>query len=522
MTGQPPAPESPDRRRGHRGAAPERSRRRRGERPRGRGRARARSRKKLFWVIGASVAALAVAAGTTVYLRLSSNIDTFDGAGLSHQRPDDTPGDAQNVLLIGSDSRSGDNASLGGGKDAVGRSDTTILLHVYADHRHAVGVSIPRDSLVDIPPCRLPDGSWTPTRSNAMFNSAFSMGSTVEGNPACTQNTVESLTGLRVDHTVVVNFEGFSAMTSAVGGVPVCLPNDIYQNDLNPHRATPGELIYRKGEQKVSGKAALDYVRLRHGIGDGSDIGRTKRQQAFISSLIGQVKKKGFSPTTLLPLANAATKSLTVDPGLGSASKLLSFAMSLKSIDLANIQFITTPWRYEGARVALQHPDVDALWATLKADRTLDGQETDKKKTKKAGASPSPTTGAAAVDGAGVTVAVYNGTTTTGLAARATTLLRAHQFTVTGTATAGSQNHATTVVQYGPGFEAGAQKLAELFPGAQLQQLDGVQINLIAGQDYAAVPAASDAPEAPAPLPSKVSSQARSADRGICEDLSYG
>ncbi|CAM5447596.1 Polyisoprenyl-teichoic acid--peptidoglycan teichoic acid transferase TagU [Streptomyces rimosus subsp. rimosus] len=170
---------------------------------------------------------------------------------------------------------------------------------------------------MEIPPCRLPDGRWTKKpQHNAMFNAAFSVGESAKGNPACTQNTVEKLSGVRVDHTVVVDFEGFSKMTSAVGGVPVCLPKDIYEGDLNPNRRSRGERIFAKGPQNVSGQQALDYVRIRHGIGDNSDIGRIQRQQAFVGSLIKKVKDQGFNPGTLLPLANAATQSITVDPGL--------------------------------------------------------------------------------------------------------------------------------------------------------------------------------------------------------------
>ncbi|GAA2775126.1 hypothetical protein VO63_06925 [Streptomyces showdoensis] len=308
------------------------------------------------------------------WLKLSGGIRTFGAEGLSDDRPA-ASGPGQNVLVIGSDARTGGNSALGGG-DAhdIGRSDTSFLLHVYADHEHAVAVSFPRDTLVDIPPCRLPDGTWTRPRTGAMFNSAFAVGQSAEGNPACTQNTVEKLTGLRVDHTVVVDFKGFAALTEVVHGVPVCLPQDVYEKDLDPNRATRGARVFAKGEQTVSGQKALDYVRLRHGIGDGSDIGRIKRQQAFVAALLRKVRSDGLTPARLLPLADAATRSLTVDPGLGSADRLISFAMSLKDVDLHDTKFVTLPWRYQGARVAIVEPRAEALWAALKADRPLDGR----------------------------------------------------------------------------------------------------------------------------------------------------
>ncbi|MFE4519423.1 LCP family protein, partial [Kitasatospora sp. NPDC056783] len=350
----------------------------------------------MLWAT-AGCTALAVLGGGALYYRLNSNISTFDGDALSKDRPEAAGPDAQgrtpvNVLLIGSDSRGNGNSDLGGGGDGGARSDTAILLHVYADHKHAVGISIPRDSLVTLPPCKLPNGKWTKEQTNVMFNSAFSVGGSDQGNPACTQNAVEKLTNLRVDHTIVVDFNGFASMTKAVGGVEVCLPNDIHEGDLNPNLGHKGKLIFPKGKQKVEGQSALDYVRVRHGIGDGSDIGRTKRQQAFLSSLIKEVKSQGMDPTTLLPLADAATKSLTVDPGLGSAAKLLSFATSLKDIDLHDVKFLTVPWRYEGPRVALVHPDVDQLWAALKADRTIDGQDASAPADTGPGAPASPAT----------------------------------------------------------------------------------------------------------------------------------
>ncbi|MBB5117040.1 transcriptional regulator [Streptomyces eurocidicus] len=485
-------------------------------------------------VVLVSLLMLLTAGAGWVYLKLNGNISTFDADGLSDDRPG-AGAAGQNVLVIGSDSRSGGNSGLGGGEGDVGRSDTAFLLHVYGDRKHAVGVSIPRDTLVDIPPCRLPDGTWTPPRTRAMFNSAFSVGESAKGNPACTQNTVEKLTGLRVDHTVVVDFEGFSAMTSAVGGVQVCVPKDVYAGDLNPHLGTRGDLLFPRGQQSVSGRKALDYVRVRHGIGDGSDIGRIQRQQAFVSSMIKKVRSQGLNPTTLLPLADAATKSMTVDPGLGSADKLISFAMSLKHIDLHDIKFVTVPWRYAGDRVDIVQPDADALWASLKADRTIDGQDATGKGRGSAGGAgggAAQAEAAAPVKGEGTRVSVANGTTVTGLAARAAAALEERGFTVTGTTTAHGRDQATTVIAFGPGQAGRAHALARMFPGAYVRgdAADGISVTL--GRDYAAAPTPGAEPSpdpsgTPPPDPSgtpspETKARARSADDDPCADLSYG
>ncbi|MGW1889198.1 LCP family protein [Streptomyces sp. NPDC002004] len=490
----------------------------------GRGR-RPGSRVRIVLATALSLLVLVSAGAGWVYLKLSGNINTFGADGISKDRPPATPTKGQNVLVIGSDARTGGNNALGGGdKGDIGRSDTAFLMHIYADHRHAVAVSIPRDTLVTIPPCKLPDGNWTRTRTDTMFNEAYSVGETAKGNPACTQNTVEKLTGLRVDHTVVVDFKGFASLTEVVGGVQVCVPQDIHQKDLNPNRATPGRLLFAKGEQTLSGQKALDYVRIRHGIGDGSDIGRIKRQQAFVASLIKKVKSDGLTPTRLLPLADAATKSMTVDPGLGSADKLISFAMSLKSIDLHNTKFITIPWRYQGERVAVVQSEAQALWAALKADRTIDGKDASGKDAAGAPASAAPSA-TGPVDGGGVRVAVYNGTRVTGLAARAARTLTEHHFTVTGTATATTRDQATTVIQYAAGEKDRAQSVARLFPGSQLRPAATSGINIVLGSSYSdAPPAPSATASSPAPtsLPSDVAHGARSADDNPCSNLSYG
>ncbi|MFJ3903673.1 LCP family protein [Streptomyces sp. NPDC090025] len=474
--------------------------------------ARRRLRRRAWITLAVVLGVPALLAGAVagwLFVRFEGAIETFGADGVAGDRPSPGPAKGQNILLIGSDARTGGNSGLGGGaEDDVGRSDTTLLLHINADRRHATAVSIPRDTLVTIPACKLPDGTWTRPRADAMFNAAYAVGEQPRGNPACTQNTVERLTGLRVDHTVVVDFKGFAKLTEAVGGVPVCVPRDVYQRDLDPSRTTRGELVLAKGRQEVAGQRALDYVRIRHGIGDGSDIGRIKRQQAFVAALIRKLKTDGLTPTRLLPLAEAATESLAVDPGLGSADKLISFAGSLRDIELRDTTFVTLPWRYAGNRVAIVQPDADALWSALKNDRPLKPSPSPSR------ADPSPDT-TRTVIGAGTRVAVLNGTTTPGLAARASRLLADHGFTVTRTANAPRRPRTTTVITHPPGLAAQAHTVAQLLPGARLEEAGGPEITVILGQDHRA-------PRPPAATPPSLPDGARTAADDACADLSYG
>ncbi|MFE6871969.1 LCP family protein [Kitasatospora sp. NPDC057692] len=514
-----------------------------------------RSAKKIVAWSAAGVLVLMAGTGGLIYYKLNGNIKSFDADAIAKDRPPEAQADADgnkpvNVLLIGSDSRGKSNSDLGGGEEGGARSDTTILLHVYADHKHAVGISIPRNAMVVTPPCKLPNGKWTKGSSSAMFNAAFSTGETDEGNPACTQNTVEKLTGIRVDHTIVVDFSGFSTMTKAVEGVDVCLPEDIYERDLNEKLPTKGAVVLKKGPQKVEGQQALDYVRLRHGIGDGSDIGRMKRQQAFISSLAAKIKKQGLNPTTLLPLADAATKSLTVDPGLDSADKLMSFGLSLRNIDLHDLKFITLPWRFRTVdkNLDIVQADANKLFDTLKADRTIDGQNATGEQPPEAASPTAPaapaTTAAAttasvpasplATDAANrnIKVSVLTGTAAAGMAGKATEQLKAAKFNATATGRADSTKYTTTMVRYGSGQKANAEKVAALFPGAVVESGTAPGLTVIVGQDFAAAngataaagstSAAPSTPGTPAPLPSSVTADARSADDNICDNTTYG
>ncbi|WP_406198314.1 LCP family protein [Kitasatospora sp. NBC_01560] len=510
----------------------------------------------------AAVLVLSVAgAGAWFYHRLDSNITTFDAGGVATERPPApvpvTPGASVpvNVLVLGSDTRDDGNDDLGGGDLGVGHSDTAILLHIYADHKHAVGVSIPRDALVTVPACRLPNGGWTAPRTNQMFNSAFTVGEFPKGNPACTQNTVETLTGLRIDHTIVVDFKGVAAMTEAVNGVDVCVPNDVNSHNIR----------LKKGMQKISGQPAVDYLRARYGFGDNSDIGRMKRQQAFLSSMIRKIQGLGFSLPTLLPLADAATRSLTVDEGLGTAMKLVDFAQSLQSIKLSDITFVTTPWRFSGDRVALVHPDVDTLWKLLREDRTLDGQGTGQTPgAASPGGVPGATPTALTPEQAATPVTVVNGVGTPGLAGKGAEALRGKGFqNVTLDATKGGRLQ--TEIAYDPALKAVAEQVAPLFPGARLTEEAGNGgITVTLGRDYlpslstgldsvegpvdpgaqagrhpgvpgttttgtastgapgAGATGAGATPSVPSGVPSGIAENTRGADTDPCADLTFG
>ncbi|MEV4616467.1 LCP family protein [Kitasatospora sp. NPDC049258] len=312
------------------------------------------------------LAGLLLVGGTLAWLayrKLNGNIrtDTVTGPLLEHESDRPTPaGTAENILLIGSDDRSGDNAAYGstGGQ----RSDTVILLHLSADGRRATAVSVPRDVMVTMPPCDLPDG----TRSRGgllQFNLAFEI-----GGPACTIRTVERLSGIRIDHHLILDFSGFKRMVDAVGGVEVCVATPIHDRDA--------KLDLPAGRQVLHGEQALGYVRVRESLGNGSDTDRMGRQQQFLAALIRKVQSQGvlLNPTKLWPLLDAATSSITADPGLSRLGALYDLAQRLRAMDSSDIAFLTTPrrpYRYNANRDEFVQPQTDQLFAALRADRAV-------------------------------------------------------------------------------------------------------------------------------------------------------
>ncbi|MFE2432461.1 LCP family protein [Streptomyces sp. NPDC059373] len=338
---------------------------------------------------------LLVAAGAAWYLyrHLDGNIhtDTTTSQELKRvqsQRPAPAPTSAantsaENILLIGTDNRGGGNGEYG--RDSgTQRSDTTILLHLSAGRDSVTAVSIPRDLMVDIPACHRAQGGTTKAQS-AQFNWAFEF-----GGAACTIRTVENLTGIRVDHHLIVDFTGFKKMVDAVDGVEICVPQAVHDKDAH--------LDLEAGRQVLHGEQALGYVRARHGIGDGSDTQRMDRQQEFLSSLVRKVTSTGvlLNPVKLYPLLDAATSSLTADPGLDSLSELYDLVRGLGRTPTDQVAFLTVPRRpyvRDPNRDELVQPAADRLFATLRHDGKVTVATTTKSGTAPtASASPSATT----------------------------------------------------------------------------------------------------------------------------------
>ncbi|MEV7523998.1 LCP family protein [Streptomyces sp. NPDC091371] len=323
----------------------------------------------LRW-IGLGVVLLVLAGAATgwwLYNKLDGNIteDTSAAAELERyerDRPAHFAPGAQNILLIGSDSRSGKDNGRYGQDEGTQRSDTTILLHLPADRRSATAVSIPRDLMADIPACLKADGTRT-REQFAQFNWAFQW-----GGAACTIRTVENLTGIRVDHHMVIDFGGFKQMVDAIGGVEVCLKRPV--DDAEAH------LKLDAGRQTLQGEQALGFVRARHSLGNGSDTERMERQQQFLGSLVKKVQSNGvlLNPARLYPLLDAATSSVTTDPGLASLRGLYELVRGVRDIPTEQIKFLTVPRQPYSAdpnRDELVEPDAARLFQQLRLDKPV-------------------------------------------------------------------------------------------------------------------------------------------------------
>ncbi|MEO3767392.1 LCP family protein [Streptomyces sp. B8F3] len=316
--------------------------------------------------VGLALVILALSGvGWYFYQRWDSNI-TVDSATARElqryekDRPAPAAGGATNILVIGSDSREGSERY--GHDTGVERSDTAVLLHLAGDRDSVTAVSIPRDLMVKIPDCRRPGGGTSGKQVN-QFNFAFAY-----GGAACTIRVVEKLVGVRVDHHVIADFQGFKEVVDAVDGVEVCLPAPVHDKSA--------KLRLPAGRQVLDGEQALGYVRARKSLDGGSDTQRMTRQQEFMASLVNKVQSNGvlFNPLRLAPLLDGVTSALTANEELSSLTELYDLVRAIRDVPKERVHFLTVPrrpYRLDSNRDELAQPAAGELFEALRADSVV-------------------------------------------------------------------------------------------------------------------------------------------------------
>ncbi|MEU5521155.1 LCP family protein [Streptomyces sp. NPDC052079] len=481
-----PGREVPQQRR--RRGVPEEPPGRRGRRP---AKKNTKAKKVLLWTSGTmAFLVLAVGVGGYLYLEhLNDNITTVsdDGAGTGGFKKDE----AINILLIGTDKRTGSGNEGYGDKGSAGHADTTILLHVSKDRSNATALSIPRDLIVDIPDCptQQEDGSQKviPGSTGVRFNTSLGQGGRT---PSCTMRTVTELTGITPDNFMVADFNAVKTLTSAVGGVEVCLAKDI--DDPDSHLKLP------KGTHTIEGEQALAYVRTRHSVGLGGDLSRIELQQQFLSALMRKLKSNDTltSPSKMIKLAEAGTEALTVDSTLDSINKLKELGLELGKLNVKNLTFTTipvidNPTEQVKATVVLDEGKAPEVFSLIRNDVSFTEVKQQKKKEKAAVAARLKGEKAPASE---VRVRILNGGAPAGSAQETLSWLQVQQG-VTKSENAGNApaELGKTTLEYAPDQAAQARRLAEILglsgsamkPGESVTNAQGVPaMTLTLGKDF--------------------------------------
>ncbi len=327
-----------------------------------------------------AVLAFGGSAAVAVYLRLQGNLDSADvDAYLGTDRPtrpvpdpdDPFAGKDLNLLVIGTDIRDGENATIAGAEDGM-RSDSIFLVHLSGDRGWVEVVSIPRDSLVEIPSCTLADGTTTPPHHSRMINHAFTVGGgpdeDVTTASACLRRTVELDTGVRTDEHVVVDMAGVQDVIDLLGGVPMDLPEAMDSPEAGLHVAG--------GPQVFDGRTTLAFIRARKGTGNGlelgSDLARITRQQQLLGALVTMVQSRSLlrDAPTLLSVLDTASRSLSVSSGLADVTSLAGLARGMRNLEPGRLITTTVPvTEAPGNRNrVVWTADAAALWARIAAD----------------------------------------------------------------------------------------------------------------------------------------------------------
>lgn len=265
------------------------------------------------------------------------------------------------ILLVGSDTRAGQSYQDG---EEGELNDVNLLLHVSADHQNATVVSFPRDLMIPFPSCQGEDGTEYPPMSEQQLNSAMMYG----GLP-CVASTISELTGMEIPNAGLVTFDGVIAISNAIGGVEVCLAQPI----SDPHT----ELELPQGEVTLQGNDALQFLRTRYGVGDGSDTSRISNQQVFMSSLVRKLRSAETlsDPVKVYSLAKAGVDNMTLSSNMASVQFMQQVAGTVKDIDLERINFVQYPTfthPYQEGRLTPDRASADALFQLIESGQPFE------------------------------------------------------------------------------------------------------------------------------------------------------
>jgi LCP family protein required for cell wall assembly len=372
-----------------------------------------RGRRILRW--GACVLSLLIlgtaGAGYLYYERLNSKLKK-DDLTLGDKMPEHQANSAGqtplNILLIGSDARdSPENQKLGGAKDTFGAkplADVQMLVHLSADRSNISVISMPRDTVLKIPKCADTDGKTYAATGWTLANESLG-----RGGPGCTVATWYALTGITIDHFMMIDFAGVVSMADAIGGVPVCVDKNIYSRNS---KGQGSGLKLEAGTHPVKGEQALQWLRTRYGFEDGTDLARTHAQHMYMNSMVRELREnaKLTDPTKLRNLAEAAIGALTVDKGINTVKQLYDLGGQLRSVPTGRITMTTMPNFYTqrpgfNGKVEPKPDDAEQLFRMVREDIPLDGKAAAKEPAAPAVVAKDP-----AAEPGEIAVTVQNGT----------------------------------------------------------------------------------------------------------------
>ncbi|MCX4750245.1 LCP family protein [Kitasatospora sp. NBC_01287] len=427
----------------------------RGRRASGLGKAAKRKRILKFTAAGVGIAVVTSVGGGYLYIQeLNANIRKGSlnngGSALAPASKPNAAGQTPlNILLLGSDGRNNaDDCKLGGAcDDSAPHADVEMLVHLSADRSNASIMSIPRDTQADIPTCTNPNTKAVFKARHDIITDSLNV-----GDPGCVVDTWEKLTNIHIDHYMMIDFAGVVSMADAVGGVPVCTKENVVDDQVQYIQGVRHEigshLVLPAGTRTIAGEQALEWLRTRHAFGDGTDLGRAQAQHLYLNSMIRQMKSAGTiaNPLKLNSLAQAATKALQVDTGLGSVDALAELALELNKVPTNRITTVTMPSAYvpdpkdKNNQLVVTTSDSAKLFRMIAADVPLDRNAPAPAAAPSDSPAPAPSSAPAAaaapssppaapVDKAAVRITVQNGSGTSGRSTTVTDALTSHGYT---------------------------------------------------------------------------------------------